>query len=91
MSVWQPIDSAPKDGTKVDLWVVDKYVRRSAQDKGERITNAMWGEFKYLPDSKEVQTGWHYWECPNHHAIEMDLSGGERFATHWMLLPEAPK
>lgn len=35
--VWQPIETAPKDGTKVDLWVVDPL------GEGKRIPDCSWG------------------------------------------------
>lgn len=33
---WQPIETAPKDGTKVDLWIVDQ------DGNGERVVDAEW-------------------------------------------------
>jgi len=39
---WQPIETAPKDGTVVDLWTID----------GERIPDAFWVErLGYFMDS----------------------------------------
>lgn len=35
--VWQPIETAPMDGTKVDLWVVDPL------GEGKRIPDCSWG------------------------------------------------
>jgi hypothetical protein len=37
---WQPIETAPRDGTRVDLWGINRlrYDRR-----GERIVNVAWG------------------------------------------------
>lgn len=37
---WQPIETAPKDGTKVDLWGVNML---SWDKHGERIVNVGWG------------------------------------------------
>ncbi len=35
MSNWQPIETAPKDGSKVDLWVI-------FENGGHRVTDAYW-------------------------------------------------
>jgi hypothetical protein len=33
---WQPIETAPKDGTEIDLWMVDE------SGRGFRVTDARW-------------------------------------------------
>ena len=43
---WQPIETAPKDGTKVDLWVVSEH-----RAKGERCT-AFWAREPFSFASK---------------------------------------
>jgi hypothetical protein len=48
---WRPIESAPKDGTVVDLWTAD----------AERFTDAKWG----LPDHSCGEAGIHCDSCPN--------------------------
>lgn len=39
-SGWLPIHSAPKNGTKIDLWGVEHL---SYGKRGSRITNVSWG------------------------------------------------
>jgi hypothetical protein len=45
---WLPIEHAPKDGTKVDLWVVDK--------TSIRLTDCWWeeGNWKYIGDPHDM-------------------------------------
>lgn len=95
MTEWQPIETAPKDGTPLDLWVVDRYMRRPQDNKGERVTDAWWGSEHRPPDwglARDAEwEGWVHVEDGFHHApIERELSGGSRWASHWQLLPEPP-
>lgn len=81
---WMPIESAPKDGTLIDLWVTGTHFTG-------RISDSKWG----LPSDEDgepvedepcwVSLDWHttydewYW---------MDV---EYAPTHWMPLPPPPK
>lgn len=87
---WQPIETAPKDGRTIDLWIegddsmVDFYAPEAKKVRGRplrvgRAPNMCWLE---KPPNR-----------PNWYAI-----GGlgyplspEVKATHWMPLPEPPK
>lgn len=91
---WQPIETAPKDGTKIDVWVRDFSIGEAGvvtfQDVG-RVTEVYWGEevYHYFGDTgtkREPDERWVYWDCPHHARLEV---GGRR-ATHWMPLPAPP-
>ncbi len=89
MSEWQPIETAPKDGTPVDLWVsseaaelvsfycngLDRFNRKSRKREG-RVTAMCW-------EHRGPNKGWY------------SVGGLPGFAmtcepTHWMPLPPAP-
>ena len=40
MSAWQPIETAPKDGTKIDLWVANQELGRAIRE-----TDMVWHHF----------------------------------------------
>ena len=79
MSDWQPIETAPKDGTKI-------LVGRD----GHQTTTGVWVEDKgrtLVPDLNEP-----YWEKFDHSWWDVVFSEDEWFSpTHWMPLPEPPK
>ncbi len=75
---WNPIETAPKDGTEIDLWFIDHNGYRY------RIPDAKWMPRKYDPHKGEH--AWHDWNPE----FEWDpLEGGE--PTHWMPPPEPPQ
>jgi hypothetical protein len=98
---WQPIETAPKDGMLIDLWLVDETGR------GWREADAYWVECAH--DDDEIGGVWTDrkragWFAPNH-----DYDGAPGFcdapkrlrgkppkltwteATHWMPTPEGPE
>lgn len=78
---WQPIATAPKDGTVIDVWV-----------EGSRWPNVAWGK----PDHCCGEAGqycdseWHGaapgWFCTTFNLFLDD----EEPPTHWMPLPKEP-
>ena len=76
MSEWQPIETAPKDGTVVDLWNI----------KGHRLTDIRWvvEPRDGVAHPNCIMDGWKRpsyvpWECLT----------PDQF-THWMPLPQPP-
>ena len=94
---WQPIETAPRDGTLIDLWVIDEHYGAS------RIPDCKWGREDYngfgdpiaeidgwVQWTKDI-TGEEYWAL-----IEFDFRRGEvvrtnEVVTHWLPLPAPPK
>lgn len=72
---WQPIDTAPKDGTEVDLWGIDQFAQWGPTHlRGpRRYTNCRWAKGSFEE---------HVWHHRNHGTIK---------ATHWMQLPDPPE
>ena len=78
---WQPIETAPRDGTWVDLWLV-------APDgvHGCRIADCKWNNNRsFLAGSFRVAQpdAW-----VHRHGGEVHLDGG--YLSHWMPLPTPP-
>lgn len=75
LSEWQPIETAPKDGTKLLLFVVqepDDYCRAVGLPEG-------WSA---------IEVGEYSWHCSGHeHGWEHPTAGSP---THWMPLPQPP-
>lgn len=81
---WQPIETAPKDGTLVILYQPNIYDFYGNLNEPETIMIASWTLEQYL-----VREPYYCWMVPN---TTQDEQGGswELKPTHWMLLPEKP-
>ena len=75
MSDWQPIETAPKDGTIVDLWVY-----------GDRCTNCFWCTGEEFDDEDYTP----HWRQQYSEAAGPSF-GLDAEPTHWMPLPPPPK
>lgn len=81
MSTWQPIHTAPMDGTVVDLWC-----RRSHMppEEFERATDVYWDKWHkcWRTKGNEHYVEWRFRDSGygSHHLIP----------THWMPIPEPP-
>lgn len=80
---WQSIESAPKDGTVIDLWLGN-------DEDPHRRTDCYWGR----PYHSCGEAGKYCDSCPPDHDMWCDpMSGGYEESlqpTHWMPLPASP-
>lgn len=102
---WRPISSAPRDGTRVDLWLVNH------RGEGRRVTDAHWnesGQTRTWRDGKWIDVDAACWYGFNRRFNYEDeessceiprvfvdhprvMSWMFDVATHWMPRPDAPK
>ena len=76
---WQPIKTAPRDGTVIDVWAV-VYLQGGRIIEDRRIPNAIYeqGAWRSDDDGEDLEWG-------------PDIYGKRKMLTHWMPLPEPPK
>ena len=75
MSEWRVIETAPRDGTKIDVWA-----------DGRRIADASWGDYDDWVVTPSGRQGWRY-----HHDEHATYYSIDPPPTHWMPLPEPPE
>jgi hypothetical protein len=71
---WRDIESAPRDGTAIDLWGLEFGAGFMLTPKPQRFCDA-----KYVPPSEQWNRG--CWWHPNYGNVE---------PTHWMPAPQPP-
>lgn len=82
MSQWQPIETAPKDGTEIDVWEFchnpDWRPNRHGLASGYRVTNVRWtnGRWEYYFDRDGE-----WIEAPAEHYT----------ISHWLAIPGPPR
>jgi hypothetical protein len=76
VEAWQPISTAPKDGTAIDVWQIVGW-----NGGGYRLTNAKWNDNAWRWFDPHYAGGGGY--------IGLD-NGVNVFVTHWMPLPAPP-
>lgn len=79
MSEWQPISTAPKDGTRILLWGT---CHASGANYFDTEPQAMVGRYGKLGDLADYSKEWE--------ADPVDYYGIEIRPTHWMTLPSPP-
>jgi hypothetical protein len=82
---WQPIDTAPKDGTVIDLFVTSTSTF-DGKKYYYRIADAKWG----VPEGHSWSSGecWLKWDlyCDEMWLVPLD----NEVPTHWMPIPASP-
>lgn len=84
MSEWQPIETAPKDGTAIDLWVADRRLPNGYVIPAKRIPNCSYREPQWNGD----RPGWTWHESSDECDSELNA---DYTPTHWMPLPAPPE
>lgn len=74
MSKWQPIETAPRGGTLIDLWVVDETGEGWREPSAYFVKDVLWERYEYAADGsyKQVSSRRDGWFAPNHDYDGMD-------------------
>ena len=78
MTEWQPIETAPKDGTEIFVYAKWKYKNCDAKYS--------WRVANYRSDISGWENGCHFWTITSTHFHETAIE-----PTHWMPLPPPPE
>jgi len=79
MTTWQPIETAPRDGTDMLLYQPDVNKHGIERFYHELIIVAFWDD------------RYDCWSVSNVGGYEWDTDMQSKEVTHWMPLPESPK
>jgi hypothetical protein len=80
MSEWQPIESAPKDGTEIDVWVAGEFPGRRTDVSWREPTDSEW----WVHGGDTIKT-----PCATWHDCFGPL-GKDEPVIYWMPLPKPP-
>ncbi|MGV6816142.1 MAG: hypothetical protein ACWA44_02595 [Thiotrichales bacterium] len=85
MNDWQPIETAPKDGTEILVWNAELKERKWYEEG--KVMLVSWGvDILHYPGAKPNWT----WCVPGSHQDEQGGCETANRATHWMPVPGGP-
>ena len=78
--MWQPIETAPRDGTEIDVWV-----------DGHRVCNVHWSFSRSGTTGEPIDDpAWDGWAVDGASGQSYTPNYVRGTPTHWMPLPEPP-
>ncbi len=82
---WQPIETAPKDGTEILVWAVDPYKPKKGRKPYAGAHVTAWSDYRRRWEMPHELKG----ACPSCNRTGLQENHWDK--THWMPLPLAPK